>query len=272
MARITEIYTNAKNENRNLKEQELNEINTLQEQMRTNAINTLSATEEEAAVIRQRMKDYQGRLSAEMASEMIIKANESRDGEIKAANEKYDEVVRQASRLRQAELITQEEYDNMVKAAKETKDSQIKSANEACEGIKNEIKNATPGIEDEVEMQTGKIKSWYSRLKDNVSGFFDWLFGKNEEAEAQASNITSKSKADGSHYNGLSYVPFDGYTARLHKGERVLTAEENKKYTMSETDVELRNFVIHVPVNIDGREFASITTPYISKELAWNTR
>lgn len=67
-------------------------------------------------------------------------------------------------------------------------------------------------------------------------------------------------------------MPFDGYTARLHKGERVLTAEENKKYTMSETDVELRNFVIHVPVNIDGREFASITTPYISKELAWNTR
>ncbi|MDB2101740.1 phage tail tape measure protein [Clostridium paraputrificum] len=259
MARITEIYTNAKNENRNLKEQELNEINTLQEQMRTNAINTLSTTEEEAAVIRQRMKDYQGRLSAEMASEMIIKANEAREGEIKAANEKYDEVVRQASRLRQAELITQEEYDNMVNAAKETKDSQIKSANEACEGIKNEIKNATPGIEDEVEMQTGKIKSWYSKLKDSVSGFFDWLFGKNEEAEEQASNIASKSKADGSHYNGLSYVPFDGYTARLHKGERVLTAEENKKYTIGEADVTPSNFVIHVPVSINDMQVAEAT-------------
>lgn len=31
---------------------------------------------------------------------------------------------------------------------------------------------------------------------------------------------------DGSHAGGLDYVPFDGYIAELHKGERVLTAKE----------------------------------------------
>lgn len=35
---------------------------------------------------------------------------------------------------------------------------------------------------------------------------------------------------DGSHRNGLDYVPFDGYIAELHKGEAVLTASENKAY------------------------------------------
>ena len=35
----------------------------------------------------------------------------------------------------------------------------------------------------------------------------------------------------GSHANGLSYVPFDGYIAELHKGERVLTAQENERYS-----------------------------------------
>ena len=34
---------------------------------------------------------------------------------------------------------------------------------------------------------------------------------------------------DGSHANGLDYVPFDGYRAVLHRGERVLTAEENHR-------------------------------------------
>lgn len=35
---------------------------------------------------------------------------------------------------------------------------------------------------------------------------------------------------NGSHARGLPFVPFDGYIAELHKGERVLTAKEAKNY------------------------------------------
>ncbi|MBC2855359.1 phage tail tape measure protein [Cetobacterium sp. 2A] len=42
--------------------------------------------------------------------------------------------------------------------------------------------------------------------------------------------LSIETKADGSHKNGLSYVPYDGYVAELHKGERVLTAEENESF------------------------------------------
>ncbi|MCS6103474.1 phage tail tape measure protein [Clostridium botulinum] len=234
MVRIQEIYTNAKEQNRQLTEAEMTEINTIQQQMRDNAITTLSETEQEAAVIRERMKEYQGRLTAEMASEMIQKANEAKEGEIKAANEKYEEIIKQAARLKEAGLITEQEYKDMVTSAQRARDDQVKAANEACQGVKDEISNATPGIGSEVDLQTGRIQSSYDKLKIGLSGFFKWLFGQNDEADnkAKSLNINGYVAKDhpSPHYNGLNYVPYDGYSATLHKGERVLTAKENKEY------------------------------------------
>jgi hypothetical protein len=45
--------------------------------------------------------------------------------------------------------------------------------------------------------------------------------------------VIGESGIDGSHATGLSYVPYDGYLARLHVGERVLTAAEAREYGKS---------------------------------------
>lgn len=42
----------------------------------------------------------------------------------------------------------------------------------------------------------------------------------------QKTQANQTSKVDGSHAAGLDYVPYDNYIAKLHKGERVLTAKE----------------------------------------------
>lgn len=64
-------------------------------------------------------------------------------------------------------------------------------------------------------------------------------------------NITTKissltGKAIPGHKDGLDYVPYDNYIARLHKGERVLTAEENKNYMADniENKITNRNIVV----------------------------
>lgn len=79
-----------------------------------------------------------------------------------------------------------------------------------------------------------KITKWWDDftggIGDFVSGIvdgFNKVTGKAEEAKKAAKSV------NGSHANGLSYVPFDGYIAELHRGERVLTAQENKEYSSS---------------------------------------
>jgi hypothetical protein len=44
----------------------------------------------------------------------------------------------------------------------------------------------------------------------------------------------------GSHAGGLDFVPYDGYIAQLHKGERVLTASQAKGGDSEELVLELR--------------------------------
>lgn len=50
----------------------------------------------------------------------------------------------------------------------------------------------------------------------------------NRVSSAAAKSRVSTSALPG-HKTGLGYVPYDNYVARLHKGERVLTAKENKQ-------------------------------------------
>ncbi|MGL5623221.1 MAG: hypothetical protein ACRDDG_12620, partial [Cetobacterium sp.] len=76
------------------------------------------------------------------------------------------------------------------------------------------------------QLTTGikKLYEWYKKFK-----------GEGDlEKEAQITGVVDSPdltpKPDGSHRNGLTSVPFDGYMAELHKGERVLTAEESKAY------------------------------------------
>ena len=54
----------------------------------------------------------------------------------------------------------------------------------------------------------------------------NWANDKTAKAESINAEIKNSRKIDGSHANGLDYVPFDGYRAEVHKGEAILTEDE----------------------------------------------
>lgn len=72
-------------------------------------------------------------------------------------------------------------------------------------------------------------------------------------AAEEAAN-TQQTVVDGSHANGLAYVPFNGYIAELHAGERVLTKDEAKEYRNDEHKSSGDTFIFNSPQTIDVRE------------------
>jgi hypothetical protein len=68
------------------------------------------------------------------------------------------------------------------------------------------------------------IKSVWDGICSWVTDKVNWIADKLSFWNSSRSQMS----ANGSHATGLEYVPFDGYRAILHKGERVLTADEAK--------------------------------------------
>ena len=75
------------------------------------------------------------------------------------------------------------------------------------------------------------ISSAWEGLKSWFNGLWDSLFG-NRTANVTVNTTENRTvrTINGSHASGLTYVPFDGYIAELHRGEQVLTAKEADAY------------------------------------------
>ncbi|WP_235213939.1 phage tail tape measure protein [Lysinibacillus fusiformis] len=86
-----------------------------------------------------------------------------------------------------------------------------------------------------------KVGGWISKAAGYLREFTsilgkvkipDWIGNIGSGAVSWAKKLIpgKDGGAAKSHYSGLDSVPYDGYAARLHKGERVLTAQEAKAY------------------------------------------
>ena len=86
-------------------------------------------------------------------------------------------------------------------------------------------------------------------------------------AESEAG--MSSGGSDGKHRTGLSSVPFDGYRAILHKGERVLTQPEAERYRKGVTETRTENFNVYIGTveNKDGR-----TTEDFMREMEFHRK
>ena len=105
--------------------------------------------------------------------------------------------------------------------------------NALSEGIENVVAElvsvgvkVVESIKSGIYSAWGGLVSWFNELWNSLFG------NRTVNVHVDATH----SGAGGSFAKGLTYVPYDGFIAELHRGERVLTAKENREYYDTKSD------------------------------------
>ena len=207
----------------------------------------------------------------------------------------YDKGINKMKKVvKKATKESQKEADkNPTKFKGDTKDvdKKIKSANskklkDKTSKLKGELKDVVQKISN-VNKQKLKDKTSKLQAKDKASSVISSINNKKLKdktlnIKGVLKGISAKAKKALGLRRGTREIPYDGYQAELHKGERVLTANENNQYekmisgfssigTNDQQIVELinalKNNSITVITQVDGKTLAKTTAPYISDEI-----
>lgn len=157
-------------------------------------------------------------------------------------------------------------------------------------GLKDVFAEGVYAAADAVAWLIEKIQGaiqWLKDLNDRISNSEEWKeFTTGEHTpSSDYQALLDSYKIDGSHAAGLYRVPYDGYVAELHRGERVLTSGEADAYNaleryegtgrtmtaqdfrtalaqavnaMTAVDRDMKVTVVST-MNVDGREFYRTT-------------
>ncbi|APH23377.1 phage tail tape measure protein [Clostridium botulinum] len=168
--KINTIIQNAASKNRQLKAEEVKEIEVCQKQMQENAVKHLSESETESKVIMERVKSYNGRMSAEQASEVIKNAENQRVKSVDEANKQFLETKSNIENMRDVTgSITKEQADRMIKDAEKQRDGSVKKAGELKQGVVNKVKEMNSDVIKDVDTSDGHIKTTWEKTKESVS-------------------------------------------------------------------------------------------------------
>lgn len=166
-AKIEAIYQKAADEHRTLKSSEVEQIQQLQEQMRQQAVNTLSQSQLEQQAIYEGIKNSAATITTEQASEVIKNSAHQRDQTIAAATEQAQKVESEIIYQRDvAHTISADQANKLIQEAERQKNDTISKAQEQHNRVVSEVSQQCDGVKNTIDAKSGEIKSTWQSLCD----------------------------------------------------------------------------------------------------------
>lgn len=152
--------------------------------------------------------------SAEYLSQLV--ANPEQAAQVDALYQQVQEKKKGfTDALTEQKLAIDDTYDAMVQKAEEASNA-MAAVDDSVGGDIEDIAKAISAHVPDVQLAVDDVIAQLDRLNG-----YGISIGPISVGSPLPRNVPE-------HETGLDYVPFDGYLARLHEGESVLTAEENR--------------------------------------------
>lgn len=196
--RVEEIMTTAANESRELTELEEIELKTIRDRMQSEAIRTLSASEEEQLIIKEKMNQQKGAIDARAAADTAARSKETKDQIIADAEEQYEKTIAAIIYERDTTgSISEEKANILIGQAERQKQQSVRQAELSHDEIIALAKNQANEHVGYVDWETGEVLSkWqvfrrgldkvHFQMLDDAKEFFD---GMHSRAQSGATNM-----------------------------------------------------------------------------------
>ncbi len=143
----------------------------IQDQAKSNAVMTLSASAQEQMVILGKLSNSSEEISAKQAQGMIKSSYSAKEETVKNAEKQYNETKSiLENKLYVTGEITQAEYDEALANAKKMKEDTVAQAEEQHQKVIEQATERSEGLKNLANIETGETLSIWGKFK---VGFFD---------------------------------------------------------------------------------------------------
>lgn len=142
------------------------------------AVETLSKGQKEQRAILSRLDTNVGAINTKEAQDAIKEVINAQNKAISDAKKKRNQLITEADDALANGTITQKEHDNIVKKVQSQYDTETGEAIKKGKESKKKIKKASPGIEELVNMDSGKSYTKAQQWWNQFSGFMSTIGGQ----------------------------------------------------------------------------------------------